>query len=223
MSATYRTDPALLPDPPRAAAVAAARGDRAAPARRRRRRRILRVPPRRDDPGRPRGRSRPQGPVVRALRRRDVDADRRLPGPRGEPLARCRARLRRGRRRRPRARRSWGTYATLDGAAATMDLDRRIAQVRGQGGDAVVSFGGASNTRAGRDMRQHRPARVGLPRGHRPLYGQHRRLRHRGRPRWTTPRRTCAARGRSRASRTTPRPRAQPRGVADAAGDARGA
>ena len=41
---------------------------------------------------------------------------------------------------------SWGTYATLDGAAATMDLDRRIAQVRGQGGDAVVSFGGASNT-----------------------------------------------------------------------------
>jgi chitinase len=41
---------------------------------------------------------------------------------------------------------SWGTFATLDGAASTYDLDRRITQVRGQGGDAVISFGGASNT-----------------------------------------------------------------------------
>ena len=41
---------------------------------------------------------------------------------------------------------TWGTYASLDGAATTMDLDRRIEQVRGQGGNAMISFGGASNT-----------------------------------------------------------------------------
>ncbi len=41
---------------------------------------------------------------------------------------------------------TWGTYASLDGAATTMDLDRRVEQVRGQGGNAMVSFGGASNT-----------------------------------------------------------------------------
>lgn len=41
---------------------------------------------------------------------------------------------------------TWGTYETLDGAATTMDLDRRIAQLRGRGGDAVISFGGQANT-----------------------------------------------------------------------------
>jgi chitinase len=41
---------------------------------------------------------------------------------------------------------TWGTYATLPDAATTYDLDRRIAQVRGQGGDAVISFGGQANS-----------------------------------------------------------------------------
>jgi chitinase len=41
---------------------------------------------------------------------------------------------------------TWGTYETLASAATKMDLDRRIAQVRGQGGDAVISFGGQANT-----------------------------------------------------------------------------
>lgn len=40
---------------------------------------------------------------------------------------------------------TWGTYATLAQAATTMDLDRRVAQLRGQGGDAVISFGGQAN------------------------------------------------------------------------------
>lgn len=41
---------------------------------------------------------------------------------------------------------TWGTYETLDGAATKVDLDRRVAQLRGQGGSAVVSFGGQANT-----------------------------------------------------------------------------
>jgi chitinase len=41
---------------------------------------------------------------------------------------------------------TWGTYESLDGAATAMDLDRRVAQLRGQGGDAVISFGGQANT-----------------------------------------------------------------------------
>jgi chitinase len=41
---------------------------------------------------------------------------------------------------------TWGTYETLDSAASTMDLDRRVAQTRGQGGDAIISFGGQANT-----------------------------------------------------------------------------
>ncbi|HEY4276610.1 MAG TPA: chitinase [Conexibacter sp.] len=40
---------------------------------------------------------------------------------------------------------TWGTYETLDGAATAIDLDRRVAQLRGEGGDAVVSFGGQAN------------------------------------------------------------------------------
>ena len=62
-----------------------------------------------------------------------------------------------------------------------MDLDRRVAQVRGQGGDAIISFGGQANTRAGGRLRRRGRARVGVPRGHRPLRGRHDRLRHRGR------------------------------------------
>jgi chitinase len=40
---------------------------------------------------------------------------------------------------------SWGTYHSLDGAASELDLDRRVAQLRGQGGTATVSFGGQAN------------------------------------------------------------------------------
>lgn len=40
---------------------------------------------------------------------------------------------------------TWGSYETLDGAATAMDLDRRVAQLRGEGGDAIVSFGGQAN------------------------------------------------------------------------------
>jgi chitinase len=40
---------------------------------------------------------------------------------------------------------TWGSYETLDGAATAMDLDRRVAQLRGQGGDPIVSFGGQAN------------------------------------------------------------------------------
>jgi chitinase len=41
---------------------------------------------------------------------------------------------------------TWGSYETLDGAATAFDLDRRVAQLDGQGGDAVVSFGGQANS-----------------------------------------------------------------------------
>ncbi|MDO9410161.1 chitinase [Patulibacter sp.] len=41
---------------------------------------------------------------------------------------------------------SWGGFHSLDDAAAVLDLDRRVAQVRGQGGDAIVSFGGQANS-----------------------------------------------------------------------------
>ena len=41
---------------------------------------------------------------------------------------------------------SWGGSYSLDAAGGDLDLDRRIARVRQLGGDAVVSFGGATNT-----------------------------------------------------------------------------
>lgn len=41
---------------------------------------------------------------------------------------------------------SWGGAYTLDQAARDLDLDRRIARLRQQGGDVVVSFGGRDNT-----------------------------------------------------------------------------
>lgn len=40
---------------------------------------------------------------------------------------------------------SWGAAFDLDAAATDLDLDRRIARYRQQGGDVVVSFGGAIN------------------------------------------------------------------------------
>ncbi|WP_291043892.1 carbohydrate-binding protein [Herbiconiux sp.] len=41
---------------------------------------------------------------------------------------------------------SWGTAYSLDGAAQSLDLDRRIARLRQQGGDVMASFGGANNS-----------------------------------------------------------------------------
>ena len=40
---------------------------------------------------------------------------------------------------------SWGAAYTLDEAESTLDLDRRIALYRQNGGDVVISFGGAAN------------------------------------------------------------------------------
>jgi chitinase len=40
---------------------------------------------------------------------------------------------------------SWGAAYSLDDAAATLDLDRRIARLQQQGGDIAISFGGAAN------------------------------------------------------------------------------
>jgi chitinase len=40
---------------------------------------------------------------------------------------------------------SWGGAYTLDAAGDRLELDRRIAQLRAGGGDAMVSFGGAAN------------------------------------------------------------------------------
>jgi len=41
---------------------------------------------------------------------------------------------------------SWGASYSLDQAASTMDLDRRIARLRQRGGQVMVSFGGAANS-----------------------------------------------------------------------------
>src|SRR5579875_2200218 len=40
---------------------------------------------------------------------------------------------------------TWGSYFNLDGAGRELDLDRRIARVREQGGDVIISFGGVAN------------------------------------------------------------------------------
>ena len=40
---------------------------------------------------------------------------------------------------------SWGGYYSLDAAGETLDLDRRISQLRAAGGDVMVSLGGAAN------------------------------------------------------------------------------
>lgn len=44
---------------------------------------------------------------------------------------------------------TWGTHYTLDEAGAALDLDRRIARLRQQGGNIAVSFGGALNEELG--------------------------------------------------------------------------
>jgi chitinase len=41
---------------------------------------------------------------------------------------------------------SWGGAYSLDGAGSSLDLDRRIVQLRQAGGQAMVSFGGQRNT-----------------------------------------------------------------------------
>jgi len=41
---------------------------------------------------------------------------------------------------------TWGTYYTLDEAGQSLDLDARVAQLRNQGGSAIVSFGGRDNS-----------------------------------------------------------------------------
>jgi len=41
---------------------------------------------------------------------------------------------------------SWGGYYNLDAASSTLNMDSRIAQMRAQGGDVVVSFGGQANS-----------------------------------------------------------------------------
>ena len=40
---------------------------------------------------------------------------------------------------------SWGSYYSLDEAATSLDLDRRVARLEQQGGEAIVSFGGQAN------------------------------------------------------------------------------
>lgn len=40
---------------------------------------------------------------------------------------------------------TWGGFHDLDGAAAELDLDRRVALLRERGGDVTVSFGGLAN------------------------------------------------------------------------------
>jgi len=41
---------------------------------------------------------------------------------------------------------SWGAAYSLDGAARSLGLDRRMAQYRAQGGEPLVSFGGAAHS-----------------------------------------------------------------------------
>lgn len=41
---------------------------------------------------------------------------------------------------------TWGSYYNMDEAAASLDLDRRIARLQQQGGRIAVSFGGALNS-----------------------------------------------------------------------------
>lgn len=40
---------------------------------------------------------------------------------------------------------SWGTYYDIEGANTTFDLDRKVARVREQGGEIVISTGGLNN------------------------------------------------------------------------------
>lgn len=40
---------------------------------------------------------------------------------------------------------SWGGYHSVAAAGTAIDLDRRVAQLRGRGGEAIISFGGQRN------------------------------------------------------------------------------
>jgi chitinase len=40
---------------------------------------------------------------------------------------------------------SWGSFYTMDEAATSLDLDRRLARLKQQGGEPIVSFGGLAN------------------------------------------------------------------------------
>jgi chitinase len=40
---------------------------------------------------------------------------------------------------------SWGSFYTMDEAGTSLDLDRRLARLRQQGGEPIVSFGGLAN------------------------------------------------------------------------------
>lgn len=41
---------------------------------------------------------------------------------------------------------SWGTHYSLEDAAGGLDLDRRVARLKQNGGDAIISFGGLANS-----------------------------------------------------------------------------
>ncbi|MBS1887834.1 MAG: chitinase [Actinobacteria bacterium] len=53
---------------------------------------------------------------------------------------------------------SWGAYYTLEGAEQSLDLDARTAQLRGQGGTVMISYGGQANTELAVDCTD--PARL---------------------------------------------------------------
>ena len=112
---------------------------------------------------------------------------------------------------------TWGGSYSLDQASSDLDLDRRIARVRDQGRNVVVSFGGPAERRAGPGLRQRpdlAPCLLGRdrplpPRHHRPRPRGRRAHRHRQRP---------ASRGRRRAAAEgLPGQGTQPRGLAHAA------
>ncbi len=75
---------------------------------------------------------------------------------------------------------SWGGAYTMDSAAENLDLDRRIARLRNQGGDVVVSFGGAAGNGARHLLHGRRRAAAGLPIRHQPVLGRDDRPGHRG-------------------------------------------
>jgi chitinase len=50
---------------------------------------------------------------------------------------------------------TWGTYFTLDEAAVSLDLDRRIARLQQQEGKIAVSFGGALNDELALKCKDH--------------------------------------------------------------------
>jgi len=76
---------------------------------------------------------------------------------------------------------SWGTFYTLGSAESGLDLDARAAQLRGQGGSVMISYGRPGQHRVG--GRLHRPgaAAAGISGTDQALQGEGDRPRHRGR------------------------------------------